>query len=217
MAPPSRNPEFTTTTRILDRNTPRRFSADPDAAVTAYAPPSEDLVALSARQFPESRDAPGDPESGRRRTLPPTAPDWMHAARAMSEALERLIARASVDSKELAAVERMWAAWTLGGVTPRQALKVAHLVRRAHTAIRETIRDDDIAIRDCAEIVHQGLPTAVRQSMPFERALLVVRALRREADPWRAVVEGSSELLGWADYARMFAASILRIVIEESR
>ncbi len=211
-----RNPDLAVTTRILDRSTPRRFSADPDAAVTAYAPPSEDLVALSARVFPDSRDIAADPESGRRRTLPPEAPDWMHAARSMSDALESMIAH-GVDRKDHAAIERMWAAWTFGGTTPRQALKVAHLVRRAHTAIRETQRDElEIAYRDCAEVLYGGLPSGIRQSMPFERALIVVRALRQEVDPWHAVVEGSAELLGWKDYARMFAASFLRVVIEDT-
>lgn len=213
----SRNPDLGATTQILNRNTPRRFSADPGAAVTAYAPPSADLVALSAREFPESREPGADPESGRRRTLPPSAPDWMYAARAMSDALESMIA-SGVDRKDHAAIERMWAAWTLGGTTPKQALKVAHLVRRAHTAIRETQRDElEIAYRDCAGVLYQGLPSAVHQSMPFERVLLVVRNLRQEIDPWHAVVEGTAELLGWKDYARMFAAAFLRVVIEDSR
>jgi hypothetical protein len=45
----------------------------------------------------------------------------------------------------------------------------------------------------------------------------VVRKLRTEADAWTAVVEGATQLLGWNDYARMHAASVLRSVIERSR
>ena len=53
--------------------------------------------------------------------------------------------------------------------------------------------------------------------MPVERAVQVVRKLRTEADAWTAVVEGATQLLGWNDYARMHAASVLRSVIERSR
>lgn len=213
------NSDLYNTSPILDRHTPRRFPADPTGAVTAYAPPSEDLVALSARDVPsaqEQLDFP-EPASGPREALPANAPDWMRAARALSDALETAIAQGSVGSTELAAIERAWAAWTLGGVTTAQILRVAHLVRRAHTAIRETKRAElDLAYRDCAGVLYGGLPSALRQGLPFERALLVVRNLREEADGWAAVVEGTAELLGWKDYARMCAASILRIVIETS-
>lgn len=205
------------TSPLLDQHTPRRFPADPIGVVTAYAPPSEDLVALSARDVPstgEPLDFP-QPVSGPRGALPAGAPDWMRAARALSDALEASVARGNVSATELASIERAWAAWTLGGVTPRQVLKVAHLVRRAHTAIRETNRAElDLAYRDCAQVLYRGLPSAIRQGLPFERALLVVRQLREEADGWAAVVESTSELLGWKDYARMCAASMLRIVIE---
>ncbi len=53
--------------------------------------------------------------------------------------------------------------------------------------------------------------------MPFERALFVVRKLHQEADHWAAIVDGTSELLGWKDYARVHAASVIRAMIERSR
>ncbi len=209
--------ELYDTSPLLDRHTPRRFPVDPTGAVTAYAPPSADLIALSAREVPSAQDVLDFPEpaSGPRSALPSGAPDWMRAARALSDVLEAHIARGNVDPISLAAIERAWAAWTLGGVTPQQVLRVAHLVRRAHTAIRETNRQElDLAFRDCAGVLYGGLPTALKEGLPFERVLLVVRNLREEADGWAAVVEGTSELLGWKDYARMCAASIVRIVIE---
>jgi len=211
--------EFYDTSPLLDRHTPRRFPADPTGAVTAYAPPSEDLVALSARDIPSTHELLDFPEpaSGPRAALPTGAPDWMRAARALSDALEADIARGSVDPGQLAAIERAWAAWTLGGVSTGQILRVAHLVRRAHTAIRETNRGElDLAYRDCAGVLYGGLPSALRQGLPFDRVILVVRQLREEADGWAAVVEGTAELLGWKDYARMCAASIIRIAIESS-
>jgi hypothetical protein len=207
------------TSPLLDRHTPRRFPADPTGAVTAYAPPSEDLIALSTREVPSGQELLDFPEpaSGPRSTLAADAPDWMRAARALSDALEANISRGSVEPTQLAAIERAWAAWTLGGVTTGQILRVAHLVRRAHTAIRETNRTElDLAYRDCAGVLYGGLPSALRQGLPFERVILVVRQLREEADGWAAVVEGTAELLGWRDYARMCAASIIRIAIESS-
>jgi hypothetical protein len=53
--------------------------------------------------------------------------------------------------------------------------------------------------------------------MPLERTVEVVRALHAEQDPWAAMVEATSELLGWKDYARSHAASLLRAVIEKGR
>lgn len=214
-----KKPELYDTSPLLDRHTPRRFPTDPAGVVTAYAPPSADLIALSSRDVPAAQEALDFPEpaSGPRGALPAGAPDWMRAARALSDALEANIARGNVDPGQLAAIERAWAAWTLGGVTTQQILRVAHLVRRAHTAIRETNRAElGLAYRDCAGVLYGGLPSGLRQGLPFERVILVVRRLREEADAWAAVVEATAELLGWKDYARMCAASILRTVIENS-
>jgi hypothetical protein len=65
-----------------------------------------------------------------------------------------------------------------------------------------------------ARVLHTGLPSALRASMPRERALFLVRTIDREPDPWAAVVGGTAELLGWTDYARIHAASVIRAVIE---
>ena len=61
------------------------------------------------------------------------------------------------------------------------------------------------------------MPTSIRERMPFERALFVVRKLHDEADHWAAIVDGTGELLGWKDYGRMHAAAIIRAVIERDR
>jgi hypothetical protein len=216
-----RNPTLDSTVTIFQHPGGReKLTPDPSQAVTAYAPPAEDLVALSAGiDFPDSGEmgVPSQPAANRAfAALPPDAPEWMRAARVMADGLERCIARGSIDTLEHAAVERAWYAWTLGGATPRQVLRVAHLVRRAYEAIRVSQRVvSETAVRDCAGVLLNGLPPQVRQTIPFERAVWVVRALREESDPWVAVVEGTAELLGWKDYARVHAAYVIRAVIQQ--
>jgi hypothetical protein len=200
----------------------RRLPADPTHAVTAYAPPPEDLVALSARaEWPDSADAtqPVASQTSAARAfsaLPANAPEWMRAARVMTDALEECIQRGQIDPLEQAAIERAWYSWTLGGATPRQVLKVAHLVRRAYDAMGRSARaGHEATIRDCAEVLHGNLPAAVKQAVPLERAVWVVRAIREMPDPWVAVVEGTAELLGWKDYARVHAAYVISAVIQQ--
>ena len=60
-----------------------------------------------------------------------------------------------------------------------------------------------------------GLPRKVRERMPLERVVVAVRKLREQADPWAGIVEGTADLAGWKDYARIHAASVLRAVIEK--
>lgn len=185
-----------------------------------YAPQSRDLNALSQLPFPESQEAPSAPSPEARMavvagTLPPGAPEWMQAARALSRELEALVARGQADEFQQAAIARAWSAWALVGSTRRQILRVAHVASRAHTAIRETSREGvEQAAHDAAGVVHAGLPSPLRQNLPFERVLHVVRQLRQEADHWSAVVDAVSELLGWRDYARLHAAAMVRLVIE---
>ncbi len=196
------------------------FPADPTQAVTANAPPSRDLRALEIdEEFAEASDRPTEsPRRSAAGTLPPGAPEWMQAARALSQKLEEAIRRGSVDPEEYAAIARAWAAWSLGGVSPSYILRVAHLVTRAHTAIREVRAEGaqlEAAYRHCAGVLHGGLPSVIRNRMPYERMGLVVRQLRQEVDQWSAVVEVTSELLGWKDYARQHAAAVIRAAIEE--
>ena len=218
MTLPPKHP-FSVTPRFHDQQPAQPFAADPGYAVSQYAPPSGELVALSqSSSLPEASEPVPSKLPQRRETLPPGAPDWMRAARTLADALEACIALGQVDPLQHAAIARAWAAWALGGLKPRHILRVAHLVSRAHRAIRETQRDQlDVAYRDCADVLYSGLPGELRQLMPFERVMLVVRQLRQEADPWAAVVEGSCELMGWKDWARSHAAAVMRAVIEQHR
>jgi hypothetical protein len=195
------------------------FPPDPSDAFSSSSPGDDELLALGTKtDFPEE---PGRIETETRRTrgsLPPGAPEWMRAARTLANWLEARISAGQVSTIEQAAIARTWAAYALGGATESQVLRVAHLVGRAHTAIREAAmatQSLQLSFQAAAGVLHSGLPTSIRERMPVERAHYVVRKIRDEADAWAAIVEGTTELLGWKDYARVHAASIIRAVIEQ--
>jgi hypothetical protein len=155
-----------------------------------------------------------------RESLPPGAPEWMQAARALADWLELRIKRGQVEPVEEAAIARSWAAFSLGGLTNQEILKIARVVQRAHAAIRETPRgaaELQVAIHACAGVLYGGLPRSVRERMPLERVVATVRRLREQADAWAAMVEGTSDIAGWKDYARIHAASVIRAVVEAPR
>jgi hypothetical protein len=221
-SPPTKNPSLAGTWPLFDEDRHAPFPADPSQALTASAPEDADLQALDRRTDFLDIVAEGERDARRRvrESLPPAAPDWMRAARALADWLETRIANGSVDPVEQAAIARTWAAWAIAGSSEAQIMRVAHLVGRAHTALRDTQRkqhDLQAAYHDAAGVLHSSLPPTIRDRMPFERVLHVARRLRQEADHWAAMVEGTSELLGWTDYARVHAASIIRAVIERGR
>lgn len=204
-----------------DANGPA-FPAHPATTVHQLAPPSADLAALAGQAAPASETAK-QVERRRRRLAEPRAadgPEWLRAAEALSAWLDDRIEAGTVEPVEQAAIARAWAAFCLGGVTEPQILRVAHIVQRAHAAIRESPRgheDLQAAFHAAAGVLHAGLPSAIKLRMPFERVVYVVRRLREEADPWTAIVQGTTELLGWTDYARVHAATAIRAVLERSR
>lgn len=188
--------------------------------VTPFRPETHELAALEQDDVPESTDHANTEQRRLRETYPPPAPDWNRAAQAMITWLTERVQKGTVSPLEEATIARSWVAFSLGGISVPHILRVAHLVSRAHTAIRETPRGErelQAAVVDCARVLHTGLPSAIKGRMPLERAVQVVRALRAEPDPWPAVVEGTSELLGWTDYARAHAAATLRIVLSQGR
>lgn len=198
------------------------FPAHPQRTLSDSAPPEWELTALDARtEFPESNPQTDREVRRMRESLPPTAPEWMRAARALADWLERRIASGTIDPVDQATLARSWAAWSLAGASEAHVLRVAHLVGRAHTALREQPRqrliDAQAALNACAGVLHGSLPSALKDRMPMERVLYVVRYLYDEADHWAAIVEGTAELLGWKDYARVHAAAAIRAVIEKGR
>jgi hypothetical protein len=198
-----------------------RFPVDPKLAVTPFRPRHGDLETLEQRDdLPETTSGAEAATQRLRDSLPPPAPEWARAAGAMIQWLEARLKKGTVDKVEEALISRTWAAFSLGGTNEPQILRAAHLVSRAHHAIRESHRaagELQAAIRDCAGVLHAGLPSAIRERMPAERAVAVVRKIRTEADSWAAVVDGTSELLGWRDYARIHAAAAIQAAIERNR
>jgi hypothetical protein len=195
------------------------FPAHPQTTVHQLAPPSADLAALAGRPPPASEKHVAV-KRGTTARPPSEEPEWRRAASALTEWLNVRLAHGSIEPVEQAAIARAWAAFCLGGVTEPQILRVAHIVQRAHSAIRESPRgqhDLQAAFVAAAGVLHAGLPTAIKARMPLDRVVYVVRKLREEADPWTAIVQGTTELLGWTDYARVHAATAIRAVLERSR
>jgi hypothetical protein len=194
------------------------FPADPERTVTDFEPPAADLAALKASAEPPDSTARIEREVRQmRESLPPAAPEWMRAARALADWLEIRIKRGQVAPVEEAAIARTWAAFSLGGVTEQEIFKIARVVQRAHSAIRDTSRggiDIQIAVQACAGVLYGGLPRTVRDRMPLERVAAAVRRLHEQADGWAAIVEGVADIAGWKDYSRIHAASVIRAVIE---
>lgn len=150
--------------------------------------------------------------------LPDHAPGWMKRARRLSIALETAISGGQVDPVQLVALERAFAAYEMSGTDDETIVTVSHLCERAHTAIRERFRDGaQRAYEDCAQVLHAGLPRAVRRAVEVDDVVPVVREMRSEADPWVAVVNATSKLLGWDGRARAHAAQAIRAAIDASR
>jgi len=221
MSGPKKNPDLAGTWPLFEEGKARQFPADPKQTLSSSSPGESELAALDRRD--EFNDTPDSLQKNARRapeSLPPMAPEWMRAARALADWLEERIRNGSVNAVEQAAIARTWAAWSMSGASEAHILRVAHLVGRAHSAIRATPRQQQqlqAAYQACAGVLHSSLPSALRDRMPFERALFVVRKLHDEADHWAAIVDGTAELLGWKDYARVHAAAVLRAMIERSR
>lgn len=150
------------------------------------------------------------------RELPRGAPGWMKRARRMALALESAIAAGEASGTTEACIERAWAAWELDGSSDRQIAIVAHLVQRAHSAIRETNRAElQTAYADCAEVLWHGLPPHLQKRVPFETVLTLVRELRKEADGWAAVVKATALILGWHQTSISHAAHAVRVALED--
>jgi hypothetical protein len=203
---------------LFGRGSSPPIAANPHRAEVAFAPTSSRLDELHDRPGVRiSRPATANTPSSRqvRDSLPASSPEWMRVARTLSRALEHMIETGNASPLEQAALARMFASWNLGGMTENQVLQVAHLVSRAHRAIRDTLRQEtEVAIGDCAGVLHSGLPSTLRARVPLERVRWIVRAMRQTADPWAALVEATSELVGWSDLARWHTAALLRCLLE---
>jgi len=143
-------------------------------------------------------------------------PGWLAKARVLSAALQEAERTGAASPKLQACIERAHAAWNLDGTTTRNVARVAHLAQRGHEAIRGTSRAAlESAYADCARVLHLGLPSAIKRRVPLDVVIEIVRAMRREADGWVAVVEATMGLLSWTDANRARAAEAIRSALEE--
>src|SRR6478752_7024640 len=108
------------------------FPADPERTVNEFEPLAADLAALkTSAEPPDSSERIVREVRQMRESLPPNAPEWMQAARALADWLEIRIKRGQVAPTEEAAIARTWAAFSLGGVTNQQVFKIARVEQRA--------------------------------------------------------------------------------------
>lgn len=197
---------------------PPEYPADPDELISAYAPLPRQLDELRANAGVSPNPQAAQPSHPRLQTsCPPGTPDWLVAARTLGQELARMVERGEATPLQQAAVARAWAAWSLAETSQRQVLQTAHVLSRALDAMqasRRSARDPEEAIDEVASMIHQGLPRAIRERMPLSRAVMVARHLNNPRDTWHAVVQGTAELLGWSDYARVHAAAAVRQALE---
>jgi len=142
------------------------------------------------------------------------APEWARKGRAISSAIEAAIRQGVASPQVELAIERAHGAFTLEGISEAHLAKVAHLICRAHAAIRSSRSTADSALSDCARVLHTGLPSALRRRTSIDLVVEIVRQLRTEQDPWQAVVEATSWLLGWSELTRVRAAHAIRLALE---
>ncbi len=145
------------------------------------------------------------------------APSWMKRARRMVSALEKAIAEGEKNPVQLAAIDRAWSAFELGGVSDEHIVLVSHLCERTHRAIRERFAGPaEAAYLACGEILYAGMPRSIRRNLELGEVVGLVRNMRREADSWAAVVATTSVLLRWDHRARSQAAHAIRVAVDAS-
>ena len=184
-------------------------------------PPSQIPPPLRQDEFRPSRAPKGQrtppvgvelPDIG---VLPIDAPSWMKRARRLVAALESTIHADEPALVEIAAIERAWSAFELGGVSDAQIVKVSHLCERAHSAIRERFKvSADDTYRSCADVLLAGLLREVQRHLELDEVVVIVRKMRAEADAWVAVVEATACLLKWDQRATSQAAHAIRVAID---
>jgi hypothetical protein len=142
---------------------------------------------------------------------------WLDQGRSLLGALQKALSQRDASPRMKASIERAWAAWQLNGWTDREIARVAHLVRRAHEAIRDSPRKVmDQALLDCANVLYAGLPSAVRRRVVLDDVRELVRELRDVAGARHAIELGTMRLLGWSELMRQMAQEAIQTAFEEA-
>jgi hypothetical protein len=207
------------TESLAPRRTRLKTTAPPTSHLYEPPPSSRDEIERRQAPVPTRIDGSATPAPRSGAALPADAPAWMVRARSMAAALEALIAKGkAITPSEEAAVERAWSSWELDGMPDKYVARVATLVDRARTAIRDTAENQlERAYNDCAQVLWASLPREIRARQDLADVLLVMRGLRDEADPWAAIIQATASILGWTNAARAHAAHALRMALDAER
>ncbi len=181
---------------------PREDQLRPSRPPRGVRTPSAGVAALRVpRHDPLPKDMP--------------APSWTRRAGRLIAALEDALATQTQDAATIAAIERAWFAFEMGGTTDREISKIAHVCERAHSALQGKMSGPiNDAYLACAHVLHAGLPTKLRKQIHEDDVLEVVRDMRRTVDPWTAVVRATSQILGWDRHWTEHAAHAIRTALD---
>lgn len=147
--------------------------------------------------------------------LPMEGPGWTRRAGRLIAVLEDALARGEENPGQIAAIERAWFAYEMGGVSDAEISKIAHVCERAHGALQGKMSGPIAdAYSACAHVLHAGLPSKVRKRVSETDVLDVVKDMRRTVDVWSAVVTATSRILGWDIHWREHAAQAVRTALE---
>lgn len=203
---------------LVPRRSRLKTTAPPVSHLYEPPPPSHDETERRQPAASVRIESTSGPDAMRGAALSSDAPAWMVRARSMAVALEAMIASSTPSPEAEAAIDRAWTAWELDGMPDKYVARVATLVDRARTAIRDT-RDDQLerAYADCAQVLWASLPREIRARQDQSDVLLVMRGLRDEADPWAAIVDATAKILGWVNAAQAHAAHAVRLALDSER
>jgi len=213
--------------KIIGPNRPPRTPSPAHKTPVRQSPsPNRRTPPLAATPSPHRRSRPPG-----RKTPPLAAPEsiepisfipeshepWIERGRTLLTALQKALSQRDASPRTKASIERAWAAWQLMGWTDREIVRVAHLLRRAHEALRDSPRKVlDQALIDCANVLYAGLPSVVRRRVVLDDVRELMRELRDVANAKSAVEQGTMRLLGWNELMRAMAQDAIQSAFEEA-
>jgi hypothetical protein len=147
--------------------------------------------------------------------LPLDGAGWTRRAGRLIAALEDALARAEENPSMIAAIERAWFAYEMGGASDQEIARIAHVCERAHSALQGKMSGPiHDAYMACAHVLHAGLPTKIRKRVSESDVLEIVKEMRRTVDAWQAVVMATSRILDWDVHFREHAAQAVRTALD---
>jgi hypothetical protein len=212
--------------KIIGPNRPRTPSPPHKTPIRQSPSPNRRTPPLAATPSPQRRSRPPGrkttplvgPESIEPVSLVPESQEpWLEHGRLLLGALQKALSQRDTSPRMKASIERAWAAWQLNGWTDREIARVAHLLRRAHEALRDSPRKVmDQALNDCANVLYASLPSVVRRRVLLDDVRELMRELRDVANVRSAVEQGTMRLLGWNELMRAMAQEAIQSAFEDA-